>query len=146
MDRGPQKLAVRTQSRFRSTERGDMCSQRRPFDLGDAAESPILSFRASRALSRALPRARSATQSPSPSEGLTCRARAPFDDRVRQRRDHPTRKRPSLVADERGLASVEYVILLVTVTLGSALLIAAIGPTLIRAFEWQVAVLGLPVP
>lgn len=48
--------------------------------------------------------------------------------------------------DERGLASVEYVIVLVAVTLGAALLLAAMGPTLIRSFEWQVAVLGLPIP
>lgn len=56
------------------------------------------------------------------------------------------RKRRVLWTDERGLASVEYVILLVAVTLGAALLVAAMGPQVIRSFEWQVAVLGLPIP
>lgn len=56
------------------------------------------------------------------------------------------RGRGALCSDDRGLASVEYVILLVAVTLGAALLIAAMGPGLLRSFEWQVAVLGLPIP
>lgn len=51
-----------------------------------------------------------------------------------------------LASDERGLASVEYVVIFAAVTLGAALILAGLGPTLIRSFEWQVAVLGLPVP
>lgn len=51
-----------------------------------------------------------------------------------------------LASDERGLASVEYLVIFVAVTLGAALILAGLGPTLIRSFEWQVAVLGLPVP
>ena|GEM_PF-6252855 len=48
--------------------------------------------------------------------------------------------------DERGLASIEYVIVLVAVSLGVAASLVVIGSTVVDSFDWQVSILGLPVP
>jgi Flp pilus assembly pilin Flp len=62
----------------------------------------------------------------------------------------PTIKQGSVDYDlfkaERGLASVEYVIVLVSVTLVATWAVFALGFYLVDAFEWQTAVLGLPIP
>lgn len=60
-------------------------------------------------------------------------------NRVSVLRDH-------LSQDERGLAMVEYVIVLLVVTLPIALAIAAIGPPLVAYFEIRVMWLSLPIP
>jgi len=50
------------------------------------------------------------------------------------------------LGDERGSASVEYVIVLVTVALVVALAILGIGAALLRLFDFQQAVLLSPFP
>lgn len=49
------------------------------------------------------------------------------------------------LADE-GLATIEYVIVLVAVSLGVAAAILALGPQLATSFASQTATLGLPFP
>ena len=50
------------------------------------------------------------------------------------------------LADERGSASVEYVIALVSVALLVALAILGMGAALLRLFDFQQAVLLSPFP
>ncbi len=49
-------------------------------------------------------------------------------------------------SDERGTATVEYVVILVSVALVGALATVAVGPPLVRAFSAQVTWLLLPFP
>lgn len=49
-------------------------------------------------------------------------------------------------ADERGLASVEYVIILSLVAIGAGFAVVHLGPVLYESFCWQTGVLGLPFP
>jgi Flp pilus assembly pilin Flp len=48
--------------------------------------------------------------------------------------------------DEQGLASVEYAIVLIAVSIGVAASLIVLGSTVAGSFDWQVAVLGLPFP
>lgn len=50
------------------------------------------------------------------------------------------------IADERGTASVEYVIVLSAVIVGVAAAIFAMGPRAVALFEVRVAWLALPIP
>jgi len=51
-----------------------------------------------------------------------------------------------LLRDSRGTATIEYVILLVLVTLGATFAIVAIGPSLVELFRVRVFWLSLPFP
>jgi Flp pilus assembly pilin Flp len=51
-----------------------------------------------------------------------------------------------LVRCERASASVEYVVVLATVTLVAALIVVTWGPSLLRFFQLQRAWLLLPLP
>ncbi|MGB0680503.1 MAG: hypothetical protein ACPGUV_12645 [Polyangiales bacterium] len=53
---------------------------------------------------------------------------------------------PSCVRDERGTATVEYVIVLSLVTLPGAILTAALGLTLLRSYLFTRLLLLLPIP
>jgi Flp pilus assembly pilin Flp len=48
--------------------------------------------------------------------------------------------------DERGTATVEYVVILVSVALLCVLAMVGLGPPLVRAFQAQVTWLLLPFP
>lgn len=52
----------------------------------------------------------------------------------------------SLLRDERGVASVEYVIVLVTAALGVTLAILGLGAALLQLFDFQQALLLSPIP
>lgn len=52
----------------------------------------------------------------------------------------------ALAADTRGLTTVEYAVVLVLVTLGGALAVAAIGAPLIVRLRVVQALIGLPFP
>jgi Flp pilus assembly pilin Flp len=51
-----------------------------------------------------------------------------------------------LLGDVRGTATIEYVIILVLVTIGAAFAIVAIGPSLVELFRVRVLWLSLPFP
>jgi len=53
---------------------------------------------------------------------------------------------PSLLRDTRGATAVEYVVILVLVSTGAALVIASMGALLARYFAAQQAWLLLPFP
>lgn len=57
-----------------------------------------------------------------------------------------TAKRPGCLADTAGSTSVEYAVVLCLVTLGGALAVAALGPSLIERFRLVQLLIGLPVP
>ncbi len=52
----------------------------------------------------------------------------------------------SFLSDQRGTASVEYAVLLVTFSIVVALALYALGPGLVEFFMMQVAWLALPIP
>lgn len=52
----------------------------------------------------------------------------------------------TLRADERGIATVEYVTLLVLVTLGGAGAVLALGVPFVKMFRFQQLILALPFP
>lgn len=52
----------------------------------------------------------------------------------------------SFSQDERGATTTEYVVVLSLVTVVAGIALVLVGPTLVRSFEWQVMVLGLPIP
>jgi hypothetical protein len=51
-----------------------------------------------------------------------------------------------MTLDQRGSVFVEYVVLLITVSLGLAAATVAISPLLVELYQAQVAVLFLPIP
>jgi len=51
-----------------------------------------------------------------------------------------------LLRDQRGIASVEYAVVLMLVTVGGGLAVAAIGAPLIVRFRLVQALIGLPIP
>ncbi len=52
----------------------------------------------------------------------------------------------SLRADVRGIATVEYVTLLVLVTLGGAAAVLALGVPFVKMFRFQQLLIALPFP
>ena len=58
-----------------------------------------------------------------------------------------SQRRPNaLLRSQDGTATVEYVVVLVLVTLGGALAVASIGAPLIVRFRVMQSLIGLPVP
>ena len=51
-----------------------------------------------------------------------------------------------MLRDQRGAAVVEYLMVLIAVSLGAALALVALGGLLLRLFGYQQAVLLLPLP
>lgn len=49
-------------------------------------------------------------------------------------------------ADQRGTATIEYVVIVLTVTIGAAGAVALLGPGLVALFRMRVMWLSLPVP
>jgi Flp pilus assembly pilin Flp len=72
------------------------------------------------------------------------------DQRVHAKLTHDESTRTEIyrefVDDARGLASVEYVIILSVVTLGATFAVLHLGLPLVDSFAWQTAILGQPIP
>lgn len=53
---------------------------------------------------------------------------------------------PQLTRDERGLASLEYLIVMTALTIGIAACVAAMGPSVLELYWVRIAWLALPIP
>ncbi|RMH37463.1 MAG: hypothetical protein D6689_21030 [Deltaproteobacteria bacterium] len=92
--------------------------------------------------------ARGVTAGRAPARVIFFAARDFFRNRAR-RADTPGMTRNDwqrAVADDRGAASVEYVVLLATVSLGVAAAVAALAIPMIERFRWMRALINLPFP
>lgn len=54
--------------------------------------------------------------------------------------------KPGLFADERGTATIEYLIILVCVTIGAAFALIEMGPGVVEVFRVRVLWLSVPFP
>lgn len=60
--------------------------------------------------------------------------------------DRPDRPKLSLLDDEEGAVYVEYISLIILVSIGAAAAIVAVGVPLLESFRMTQAFLGAPVP
>ena len=51
-----------------------------------------------------------------------------------------------IISDERGAATLEYLVVMLSLTIATAIAVAALGPGLVRLFEIRVMWLSLPLP
>ena len=69
---------------------------------------------------------------------------------VRNMNETPTKSAQvaveSLRKDERGLATVEYAMLLAVVTVGGAIAVLSLGVPFVKMFRFQQLILALPFP